>query len=449
VGIKSFTEFIPIRMIKKTERKEDVSLTPPSGTGGLYYFDEIIDRHNTDAIKIERCKALFGTENVLPLWVADMDFRTPDFIINAIKERCEHPIFGYSKLPKGFIPALTNWIKALHGWEVKSQWVGFLPGIVSGIAFAIETYSEIGDEVIIQPPVYYPFIHVVKNNSRELVFNQLKEVNGIFEMDFEDLMQKITTKTRMLILCNPHNPGGRAWDADTLIRLAEICAKHNIVVISDEIHSDLVLRNKKHIPFATVSDTAANISVTLMAPTKTFNMPGLVSSSYIIPNSDLRAKYVNYLERIEQTGGNTFAYIATQAAYEKGGAWRKQMLEYVEGNIDYVINFLKTNIPQIKPMIPEATYLMWLDCEGMGMETDDLQDFFVHKAGLGLNKGTIFGPGGEYHLRLNAACPRSILKQAMAQLKEAVEALLPKGELSTPPVGHPSKGELNSLVNDK
>jgi len=409
-------------MMKNREKKEDVSLTAPSGVRGLYNFDEIIDRHNTDAIKIERCKALFGTENVLPLWVADMDFRTPNFIFDAIRERCEHPILGYSKLPNGFIPALTSWIKELHDWDVKNQWAGFLPGIVSGIAFAIEAFSQVGDEVIIQPPVYYPFIHVVKNNSRNLVFNQLKEVNGQFEMDFADLEQKITSKTRMFILCNPHNPGGRAWDAETLKRLAEICAKNNTVVISDEIHSDLMLQGKKHIAFASVSETAASCSVTLMAPTKTFNMPGLVSSSYIIPNADLRAIYVKYLERIEQTGGNTFAYVATQAAYENGAEWRKQMLEYVEGNIEYVINFLKNNIPQIKPMVPEATYLLWLNCEELGMETDDLQDFFVHKAGLGLNKGTIFGPGGEYHLRLNTACPRSILEQAMKQLKAAIDS---------------------------
>jgi cystathionine beta-lyase len=387
-----------------------------------YNFDEIIDRHHTDAIKIERCKALFGTEDVLPLWVADMDFRTPDFILESIQKRCEHPILGYSKLPKGFIPALTNWIKELHQWEVKREWVGFLPGIVSGIAFAVETFSEVGDEIIIQPPVYYPFIDVVNKNNRQLICNQLKEVNGKFEMDFEDLEKKITTKTRMFILCNPHNPGGRAWNKETLNRLAEICFKNNIVVISDEIHSDLVLHGKKHIPFASISENAANISLTYMAPTKTFNMPGLVSSSYIIPNAELRSKFVNYLEKTEQTGGNIFAYVATQAAYENGREWRKQMLEYVQGNIDFVVGFLKQNIPQVKPMIPEATYLIWLDCKDLRMETDDLQSFFVHKAGLGLNKGTIFGAGGEYHLRLNSACPRSILEKAMTQLFKAVNS---------------------------
>ena len=387
-----------------------------------YNFDEIIDRHHTDAIKIERCKALFGTEDVLPLWVADMDFRTPDFILESIQKRCEHPILGYSMLPKGFIPALTNWIKELHQWEVKREWVGFLPGIVSGIAFAVETFSEVGDEIIIQPPVYYPFIDVVNKNNRQLICNQLKEVNGKFEMDFEDLENKITTKTRMFILCNPHNPGGRAWDKETLNRLAEICFKNNILVISDEIHSDLVLHGKKHIPFASISENAANISLTFMAPTKTFNMPGLVSSSYIIPNAELRSKFVNYLEKTEQTGGNIFAYVATQAAYENGRDWRKHMLEYVQGNIDFVVGFLKQNIPQVKPMIPDATYLIWLDCKDLGMETDDLQSFFVHKAGLGLNKGTIFGAGGEYHLRLNSACPRSILEKAMTQLFKAVNS---------------------------
>ena len=386
-----------------------------------YNFDEIINRHNTDAVKIERCKALFGTTDVLPLWVADMDFRTPDFIIDAIRERCEHPIFGYSMLPKGFKSTLTNWIKELHSWEVKNEWIGFVPGIVSGIAFAIDAYTITGDEIIIQPPVYYPFMDVVKKANRKLVYNQLIEINGLFEMDFEDLEQKITSKTKMFILSNPHNPGGRAWDFDTQNKLSELCAKHNVLVISDEIHSDIVLYGNKHTSFASISETAANNSITFIAPTKTFNMPGLFSSSYIIPNAKIRLQYAQYLDKIEQAGGNIFAYVATQAAYENGAEWRKQMLEYVQNNIDFVIDFLKTNIPEIKPMKPEATYLIWLDCKELGMKTDDLLDFFVQKAGLGLNKGTIFGPGGEYHLRLNAACPRSILEKAMKQLHTAVK----------------------------
>jgi len=386
-----------------------------------YNFDEIIDRKNTGAVKIERCKALYGSENVLPLWVADMDFRTPDFIFEAIRERCEHPILGYTMPPKEFYPSLINWIKEHHQWEVKRQWVGFLPGIVPGLSFAVQSLTVPGDEIIVQPPVYYPFFHVVKNNNRIVINNQLKNIHGKYEMDFEDLESKITSKTKLFILCNPHNPGGRVWNKNTLTRLADICTKHNIIVVSDEIHADMVLEGHKHIPFATVSESAARISLTFMAPSKTFNMPGLISSSYIIPNEELCKRFVDFLEASEMTGGNIFAYAASVAAYVKGEEWRKQMLEYVQGNIRFVTDFMKANISQIKPMIPEASFLIWLNCEELGMETDELFDFFAKKAGLGLNKGTTFGPGGEYHLRLNVACSRSILKKAMEQLSVAVK----------------------------
>jgi cystathionine beta-lyase len=385
-----------------------------------YNFDEIIDRRNTGAIKVDRCKALYGSEDVLPLWVADMDFRTPDFIFEAIRERCEHPILGYSMPPKEFYPSLITWINEQHNWQVKRQWIGFLPGIVPGLSFAVQSLTKEGDEIIVQPPVYYPFFHVVQNNKRVLVNNPLKTTNGKFEMDFEDLERKITSNTKLFILCNPHNPGGRVWSSETLKHLAEICSRHNILVVSDEIHADMVLKGHKHIPFATVSETAAQISLTFMAPSKTFNMPGLISSSYIIPNPDLNKRFVDFMEASELTGGNIFAYAATVAAYEKGEEWRKQMLTYVQGNIDFIVDFLKTNIPQIKPMIPEASFLIWLDCKELGMETDDLFDFFAQKAGLGLNKGTTFGQGGEYHLRLNVASSRLILKKAMKQLSKAV-----------------------------
>jgi len=385
-----------------------------------YNFDEIIDRRNTGAVKVDRCKALYGSEDVLPLWVADMDFRTPDFIFEAIRERCEHPILGYSMPPKEFYPSLISWINEHHNWQVKRQWIGFLPGIVPGLSFAVQSLTKEGDEIIVQPPVYYPFFHVVQNNKRVLVNNPLKTINGKFKMDFEDLESKITSNTKLFILCNPHNPGGRVWSAETLKQLAEICSRHNIVVVSDEIHADMVLKGHKHIPFATVSEDAAQISLTFMAPSKTFNMPGLISSSYIIPNPELHKRFVDFMEASELTGGNIFAYAASVAAYEKGEEWRKQMLTYVQGNIDFIVDFLKTNIPQIKPMIPEASFLIWLDCKELGMETDELFDFFAQKAGLGLNKGTTFGQGGEYHLRLNVASSRLILKKAMKQLSKAV-----------------------------
>jgi cysteine-S-conjugate beta-lyase len=237
----------------------------------------------------------------------------------------------------------------------------------------------------------------------------------------DDLEKKITPKTKLLILCNPHNPGGRVWTKEELQQLAAICEKHQITIVSDEIHADMVLPgNTKHTPFATVSAWSEQHSVTFMAPTKVFNMPGLISSAYIIPNTELHQRFAGYLEASEMNTGNLFAYIAAIAAYENGEEWRKQMLDYVQSNINYIADFLKNNIPQIKPMIPEASFLVWLDCKELGMETDELHEFFSLKAALGLNKGTIFGPGGEYHLRLNVACPRSILEKAMKQLLKAV-----------------------------
>jgi len=386
-----------------------------------YNFDEVIDRRDTNAVKLERCKALFGTEDVLPLWVADMDFRTPDFIIDAIQKRLEHPILGYTMPSKSFYSASISWIKEHHDWNIQRDWFGFLPGIVPGLSFAVQSLTKPGDEIIVQPPVYYPFFHVIEKNHRVLVQNQLKEDNGKFVMDFDDLEKKFTSKTKLFILCNPHNPGGRVWTIDELRRFAAICEKHQVTIVSDEIHADMVLPGKtKHTPLATVSAWSEQNTVTFMAPTKVFNMPGLISSGYIIPNAELRHQFAEFLEASEMNSGNMFAYTAAVAAYENGDEWRKQMLDYVQGNIDFVADFLKKNVPQIKPMIPEASFLVWLDCKDLGMETDELHKFFSLKAGLGLNKGTIFGPGGEYHLRLNVACSRSILEKAMKQLKEAV-----------------------------
>ncbi len=387
----------------------------------LYNFDEIIDRKNTDSVKVERCKALFGTENVLPLWVADMDFRTPDFILDAIKKRLEHPILGYTVQPKNFFPLIQNWIQEHHNWEVKREWIGFLRGIVPGLSFAVQSLTDVGDEVIVQPPVYYPFFNVIKHNNRTVVHNQLIKENNIYRFDYDDFEKKITPSTKLFILCNPHNPGGRVWTFDELKKIAVICERHQITVVSDEIHADMVLPgNTAHTPFATVSDWAKENTVTFMAPSKVFNMPGVISSSYIIPNETLRNKFAAHLEVSEMNTGNIFSYAATVACYEKGEDWRVQMLEYVQGNVNYIVEFLKTNIPQIVPMIPEASFLVWLDCTGLGMETDELHKFFSLEAGLGLNKGSVFGPGGEYHLRMNVACSREILKKAMQQLYTAV-----------------------------
>lgn len=389
-----------------------------------YNFDEVIDRHNTGAIKIEKLKLLFGTNDIIPLWVADMDFRTPEFITNSIIKRLEHPILGYTAACEDYFESVLKWIDYHHCWKVERSWLGFLPGIVPGLAFAVNAFTQPNDEVIVQPPVYPPFINVPSKNDRKAVFNPLKEVNGRFEMDFDDFERKITGRTRLFLLCNPQNPGGRTWDKETLIRIAEICYKHGILVISDEIHSDMALPGNMHTPFATVSELAEQNSITYMAPSKTFNMAGLISSSYIIPNVIIRKKFSEFLENSELANGNIFAYIAAKAAYQNGAEWLKQLIDYIQGNVDFVVEFLKKNVPQIKPMIPEASFLIWLDCSGLDMDTNQLQDFMVKKAKLGLNKGTTFGPGGEKHLRLNIGCPRSVLVEAMDNLKNAVNDLV-------------------------
>lgn len=386
-----------------------------------YNFDEIIDRRHTDCYKYDRLQEVFGTTDVLPMWVADMDFRTPDFIFEAIRKRSEHPVLGYTSLPADYFTVIAQWIEKLHQWKVKEEWLGFLPGIVPGLSFGVQCFTQKGDEVIVQPPVYHPFIHVVEKNDRKLVYNPLKAIGGRYEMDFDDLERKITDKTKLLILCNPHNPGGRVWDRATLERLAEICVKHKITVISDEIHSDMALCDNKHIPFASLSDAAADITVTYMAPSKTFNMPGLITSYYVISNPALRRQLSTFMSKNDVGGGNIFAYQATMAAYRQGDEWRKQMLDYIQGNIDYVMGFLKENIPQIKPMKPEASFLIFLDCTGLGWSDEELPKFFVQNAKLGLNDGRMFGPGGDQHMRMNIGCPRSIVAQAMEQLKKAIK----------------------------
>ncbi len=388
-----------------------------------YNFDEIIDRRNTDAVKYDLCLQLFGTDNVQPMWVADMDFRTPDFIFDAIYKRCEHPVLGYTLLPNNFIKTIKNWQLQQHQWEIEEEWAGFITGIVPGLSFAVQTFSEINDEIIIQPPVYHPFIHVVEKNKRKLVFNPLKKVSGLFEMDFDDLKKKITTKTKLLILCNPHNPGGRVWSENSLIQLAEICHKNNIAVISDEIHGDMVLPGYKHTPFAKVSENASQISISFTAPTKTFNMPGLQSATYIIPNPALRRKFKNFLDRNELMGGNAFAYKATIAAYEKGNEWRMQMLDYVQDNIEYAIDYINKHIPKIKYMIPQASFLIWLDFSDLGIPTEELTNFMVENAGIAMNDGRMFGPGGENHLRINIACPRKLVEAALIKLEKAVNGI--------------------------
>lgn len=381
-----------------------------------YDFDKIIDRHNTGAIKLEFLPTLFGRKDLIPLWVADMDFETPDFIIDAIRQRTEHPIFGYTAEPDEYWLTVKEWIRNHHQWNVKAKWLTYIPGIVRGIAFAINALTQPGDKVIIQTPVYHPFRIVTEGNNRVIVENPLLETSGdsYYQMDFDHLLTVIDD-AKMLILCNPHNPAGIVWSRETLTRLANICFEHNVIVISDEIHADLAIFGHKHIPFASVSPESEHISITFQAPTKTFNMAGIVSSYAILPNDSLREKFYGWLEANELNAPNMFAPLATIAAYRHGEEWRCQMLRYIEENILYVENWFATNIPDIKTIRPQASFLIWLDCRNLGYDHNSLLDLFINRAHLALNDGVMFGsePG---FMRLNVGCPRGILNQALSQL---------------------------------
>lgn len=398
-----------------------------------YNFDKIVDRANTGAFKLDMLKELYGRDDLIPLWVADMDFETPSFIVDALKARMEHPLFGYTTTPADYWPAVVRWIKAHHGWEVQEEWLNYIPGVVKGIGFVINALTAPGDKVIIQPPVYHPFRMTVEGNHREVVVNPLKETDGasFYEMDFDQLLSVIDG-AKLLLLSNPHNPAGIVWKPETLARLAQICHEHNVVVVSDEIHADLAVFGHKHTPFATVSPEAEAISITFQAPTKTFNMAGIVSSYAIVPNAALRQKLYAWMEANELGAPNMFAPIATVAAFTQGEEWRQAMLRYVEDNVRFVEDYLATNIPAIRPIRPEASFLVWLDCRQLGLDHDALQNLFVNKARLALNDGEIFDAAGNAHealhdgrssgrgfMRLNVGCPRAILQQALSQLAEA------------------------------
>ena len=386
-----------------------------------YNFDEIIDRSGSGDLKHEALLPRWGRNDLLPLWVADMDFATPDFVVDALKARLSHPIFGYTIEPADYRPTIIDWNESHHGWKIKPEWISFIPGIVKGIGFVVNVFTKPGEKVIIQPPVYHPFRMTPEDNGREVVFNPLRlREDGYYDMDFDNLSEVCDDKCRVLILSNPHNPAGVCWSKETLQRLADFCYEHNIIVISDEIHSDMALFGNRHVPFASVSERAADISITFAAPTKTFNMAGIVSSYAVISNDDLRQCFYGWLKANELDEPTIFAPIATIAAYQKGEEWRKQMLAYVENNVRFVEDYCRERIPGVRPLRPQASFLVWLNCRGLELSHDKLLDLFIDKAHLALNDGEMFGPGGEGFMRLNVGTPRSVLRQALEQLAKAV-----------------------------
>lgn len=386
-----------------------------------YNFDKIIDRKGSGALKFDALEERYGDAGLLPMWVADMDFETPEFITEALRRRLDHSLFGYTIEPSDYWPTVIRWIADHHDWQIEREWITYIPGIVKGIGMVINVFVKEDEKVIIQPPVYHPFRLTPEGNHREVVYNPLIEnPDGSYSMDFDNLEKVADEKCRLLILSNPHNPAGITWDRPTLQRLAEFCHRHNILVISDEIHCDMALWDNRHIPFASVSPEAAECSITFGAPSKTFNIAGIVSSYAIVPNQRIRERFFGWLTANEFNEPTLFAPIATIAAFSKGEEWRREMLRYIESNIDFVISYCKEHIPQIKPLRPQASFLIWLDCRGLGLDHDRLIDLFVGKARLALNDGEMFGPEGKGFMRLNIASPRTVVREALERLKEAV-----------------------------
>jgi cysteine-S-conjugate beta-lyase len=388
-----------------------------------YNFDEIIKREGTNSIKYDARKKYFHNNNVLPFWVADTDFRTPDFVVEAIKKRADHEIFGYTFKPDSYYQAIEGWMQRRHNWKVEKEWISFSPGVVAGITIAIETFTKPGDGIIVQPPVYFPFFDCVKGTRRKVVENPLKLKNNRYTFNLEDLKSKAGTKPKMLLLCNPQNPGGMVWTRDELQELTDFCLNNNILIVSDEIHSDLVFEGHRHIPLSTLSDEVAANSVICMAPSKSFNVAGLASSLVIIPDKNKFARFERVLNVGHLGMGNIFGSVAMEAAFAQGDVWLGQLLVYLWKNYLFLKDFFDKYLPKVKIMKPEATYLIWLDFTAYGMNDKELNRFIIEKAGVGLNNGVRFGTGGEGWMRLNIGCPRSMLAEGLKRLHKAFKGL--------------------------
>lgn len=388
-----------------------------------YNFDKKINRKNTDSIKWNNLKENYGSEDLLPMWVADMDFESPKEVIDALKERVEHGVFGYPYIGDEVYNSIINWVRKRYNWHIKKEWIVFTLGVIVGLNIAIKEIGEEGDNVLVQTPVYPPFFRVIENHKRELRVNPIKFDGEKFLIDFEDLEEKIDKRSKLMMLCNPHNPVGRAWTREELNRLGEICIKNDIKIISDEIHADLTLEGVKHTPIASISEELANRTITLLSPSKTFNIAGLFTSIAIVPNKELRETFKKSLEKMEIGHVSIFGSLALEAAYSEGGEWLNEALIYIEDNIDFAIEYIQKHIPQIKVSKPDATYLLWLDFRSLGKTADEVKEALLNVGKIILNDGRPYGQGGEGYFRLNIGCPRSRVEDGLKRIKKAVESL--------------------------
>ena len=408
----------PGTLLNLTGCKEAADYTKKSL--GKWDFDEIIDRSGTYSIKLRRAEEMGGK---IPMWIADMDFRTAPYVREALINRVNRDVMGYTHIPDEYYESIISWVANQQGWKMERDWVNYCPGVITGIASAIDCFSEPGDKVIVQPPVYNPFMQFAEGLGRVVVNNPLILEDGKYQMDFDQLESIMDDKTKLLILCNPHNPGGMMWDKEILIRVAEICAHHNVIVLSDEIHGDLALGGRRHIPFCSVSEDAAKVGMIFTGPTKAFNIAGLHTAQTYIVNKELREKYYSYLGKRKMTEASVPAIESTIAAYSNEPLWLDDLKKYLQGNIDYVAEFLANEIPAIKAIKPEASFLLWLDCKELKLPQNELVSLFQDKANLLINSGETYREGGTGFIRINIGCPRAICRKAMENLKTAVAKL--------------------------
>lgn len=385
-----------------------------------YNFETLVDRSNNFSAKWSEMDKKYGSNDLLPMWVADMDFKAAPCIIDAMRERLEQGIYGYTTRPDSYNESIVNWAARRYGWEIKSDWLIFSPGVIPSISLIIQEMTDKNDKIMIQEPVYSPFNSVVKENGRELVISPLiKLEDGNYVMDYEDIESKIKD-VKMFLLCNPHNPVGRVWTKEELQKLGKICLKNNVKVISDEIHSDIIFKGHKHVPFASISEEFAQNSITCMAPTKTFNIAGLQMSQVILPNKDDYKILDAAFARLDIRRNNAFSLVATQAAYNHGEEWLNEFLEYIEDNMDFAIKYIEENMPSLKVKKPEGTYLLWVDFSETGLSDEEVAKALVEKGKVALNNGVAFGVGGKGYQRINLACPRSMVENGLARIKKAI-----------------------------
>lgn len=384
-------------------------------------FNERINRRNTSSVKWEATKQLFGEEDLWPMWVADMDFKPPQAVITAIKERVEHGIFGYTFVPPSTSQAIAEWLFKRHQWSIEPNWLLYCGGVVQAISTAIQTFTEEGDQVLLQSPVYTPFFDMIEKNNRKIINAPLILDEDRYRIDFISFENALKQGCKLFLLCSPHNPGGRVWTKEELEKMAELCLKYNCLILSDEIHSDLVYKKHKHIPIAALNEEIAEKVITFIAPSKTFNLAGLHASAVVIKNKTLRTQFQETMRRQGSFSLNTFGITGMEAAYREGEAWLEDLLDYLQSNKDFAISFLKEHLPEITCIDSEGTYLLWLDCRKLGLSDKELRQRLLQKGKLALEPGPKYGPGGEGFVRMNIACPMDDLIEGLKRLKKAFE----------------------------